>query len=459
MQRTIVLNVVGLTPRLIGRHTPQIQSFVQRSQVAAVKPVLPALTCSAQSTYLTGVPPQEHGAVANGWYDRDYREHRFWKQSNSLVQAEKIWERLRRDNPKFTCAKLFWWYNMYSSADYSITPRPLYPADGRKVFDVHTQPMEMREEIKADLGPFPFPYFWGPNSGIPSTKWIADSAKWIENKHSPDLSLVYLPHLDYDLQRFGLDFSKIGKALEEIDAVVGDLIEYFESRSVKVVLLSEYGITSVDRAVHLNRIFREKGWLSIKDELGRETLELGECKVFAIADHQVAHIYLQDPTLKAEVVELLSNVPGVESVLDEEGKAARGLNHERSGDLVAVADECSWFTYYYWENDALAPDFARCVDIHRKCGYDPVELFLDPKIAFPKLKIGGKLLKKLMGFRMLFDVIPLTPELVKGSHGRVPEDQADWPMLVGNFPSLKDQSRHLEPTSVFDYLLEHCSRV
>ncbi|MFZ4766343.1 MAG: alkaline phosphatase family protein, partial [Roseimicrobium sp.] len=457
MQRTAVLNVVGLTTRLIGNDTPKIRAFMERSQLAKVEPVLPAVTCTAQSTYLTGKLPRDHGAVANGWYDRDYDEHRFWKQSNHVVSGEKLWESLRRVDPQFTCAKLFWWFNMHSTADFAITPRPLYLADGRKVFDVHTQPMGMRERIKKDLGPFPFPSFWGPAAGIKSTIWIAQSAKWVEEKHWPSLSLVYLPHLDYNLQRVGLDMPAIQQDLKDIDDVVGDLIRFYEQRNIKVVLLSEYGITDVDRPVHLNRLFREKGWISIKDELGRESIDLGGSKVFAIADHQVAHVYVQDPTLVNEVRALLTATPGVGQVLAKQEKFFTGLEHQRSGDLVAVADERSWFTYYYWINDQKAPDYARCVDIHRKCGYDPVELFLDPALKFPKLRVGLKLAKKLLGFRMLMDVIPLDAMLVRGSHGRVPADTQDWPVLIGELPHIP-RSGMIRAHEVFNHLHEHCSR-
>ncbi len=457
MHRTAILNVVGLTPRLIGEHTPKIRAFMERNRSALIEPVLPAVTCTAQATYVTGKLPGEHGAVANGWYDRNYAEHRFWKQPEQLVQGEKLWDMLRKQDPEFTCAKVFWWYNMYSSADYTITPRPLYLSDGSKVFDVHTQPMGMRDRLKRDLGPFPFMNFWGPASGIESSKWIAASAKWIEEKHWPTLSLVYLPHLDYNLQRVGLQMDLIRDDLKLIDDVVGDLISFYEKRQIKIVLLSEYGITDVDRPVHLNRVFREKGWLSIKDEVGLETLDLGSSRAFAIADHQLAHVYVNDPTILEEVRTVLAATPGVQQVLGKVEKHYAGLNHARSGDLIAIADARSWFTYYYWQDDAKAPDFARCVDIHRKCGYDPVELFLDPALKFPKLKLGLTLAKKKLGFRYLMDVIPLDATLVKGSHGRVPEDSQDWPLLIGDFKSLPTGAA-IRAEQVCGHLADLCSR-
>ena len=457
MHRTAILNVVGLTPRLIGEHTPQIRAFMERNRSALIEPVLPAVTCTAQATYVTGRPPREHGAVANGWYDRDYAEHRFWKQPEQLVQGEKLWDMLRKHDPEFTCAKVFWWYNMHSTADYTVTPRPLYLSDGSKVFDIHTQPMGMRDRLKRDLGPFPFMNFWGPASGIESSRWIADSARWIEEKHWPTLSLVYLPHLDYNLQRVGLQMELIKNDLQQIDEVVGELIRFYEKRQIKVILLSEYGITDVDRPVHLNRVFREKGWLSIKDEVGLETLDLGGSRAFAIADHQLAHIYVNDPTIMDEVQAVLAETPGVEKVLGKVEKHYAGLNHARSGDLVAIADARSWFTYYYWQDDAKAPDFARCVDIHRKCGYDPVELFIDPELKFPKLKLALTLAKKKLGFRYLMDVIPLDATLVKGSHGRIPEDTADWPVLIGDFPHLPPNSP-VRADQVYGHLAAVCAR-
>lgn len=457
MPRTAILNVVGLTRRLIGEHTPNIRAFVERNRLALIEPVLPAVTCTAQATYATGKAPRDHGAVANGWYDRDYAEHRFWKQPEQLVQGEKLWDLLRQQDPDFTCAKVFWWYNMYSTADYTITPRPLYLSDGGKVFDIHTQPMGMRDRLKKDLGAFPFMNFWGPASGIESTRWIAASAKWIEEKHWPSLSLVYLPHLDYNLQRVGLNMPLIAEDLRQVDEVVGDLIKFYERRQIQVILLSEYGITDVDRPVHLNRIFREHHWLSLKDELGTETLDLGSSRAFAIADHQLAHIYVNDPSILNEVRAVLEQTPGVQQVLGKMEKHYAGLNHERSGDLIAVADSRSWFTYYYWTDDAKAPEFARCVDIHRKCGYDPVELFLDPKIRYPKLKIGLKLAKKMLGMRMKMDVIPLDATLVKGSHGRIPEDLEDWPVLIGDLPQLP-RGNSLQATQVCAQLYEACTR-
>lgn len=448
MKRTAVINVVGLSESCLGPHTPHLNAFVTRNTQARITPAFPAVTCTAQSNYLTGKPPTAHGIVGNGWYHRDLAEVQFWKQSNHVVQGRKIWDDLRESVPGFTCAKLFWWYNMYSTADYSITPRPMYPADGRKVFDIYTFPFSLRKEIKNDLGEFPFPAFWGPAAGTSGkfqpdqvSRWIADSAQWIEKKYQPALSLIYLPHLDYNLQRLGPAHPEVQHDFQRIDSIVGDLIGFFESRSIQVLILSEYGISAVSRPVHLNRIFREKGWVAIKEELGLELLDAGASKVFAVADHQIAHVYVNDPALLGEVRSILERTEGVERVLGPDDKGDSGIAHDRAGDLIAIAHEDSWFTYYYWLEDARAPDFARTVDIHRKPGYDPVELFVDPELRFPMLKIASRLLKKKLGFRMLMDVIPLDATLVKGSHGRIPNDAREFPLLLGN-PRLVSKSRY-----------------
>lgn len=453
-ERTAVLNIVGLTSRILGEDTPNLSAAAKRGGVVRIRPVLPAVTCTAQSTYLTGLSPSGHGCVANGWYDRELEEHQFWKQSNHLVRGRKLWETLRERRPGFTCAKLFWWYNMYSSADWSITPRPIYCADGRKVFDIYTQPMGMREEIKSDIGEFPFPAFWGPMAGIASSEWIARAAEWIEERHRPDLSLVYLPHLDYNLQRLGPDDPKLREDVRAIDRVAGVLIDGFSRRSVRTVVLSEYGITAVRRSISLNRAFRAKGWITIKEELGRELLDCGASRVFAIADHQVAHVYVKEASMIATAKAEMERMEGVARVLDADAQRREGIDHERSGDLVAYASEDAWFNYYYWNDDSKAPDFARCVDIHRKYGYDPVELFVNPSITFPKARVALKLLRKALGFRMLMDLIPLDPSLVRGSHGTCPADTRDWPILIGTGGGDKDE--RISATQVHDRLLDAC---
>ena len=454
MKKTVVLDVVALSPRVVGEHTPFLSEWIGRGKQLSIDPVLPAVTCSAQSTYLTGEWPSKHGVVGNGWYFRDECEIKFWRQSNKLVQAPKVWDVAQRIDPTFTCANLFWWYNMYSTADYAVTPRPLYPADGRKLPDIYTQPMDLRDRLQQELGTFPLFEFWGPNANINSTRWIAEATKRVDQWHNPTLTLVYLPHLDYNLQRCGIDFSKIGADLRDIDEVCRDLITYYGEQDTQVILLSEYGITTVNRPVPINRVLREQGYITVKNELGRELLDAGASRAFAVADHQLAHVYVNEAEAIPKVKALLEDLPGVARVLDEAGKKKHHLDHDRAGELVAVAEPDAWFTYYYWLDDAKAPDFARTVDIHRKPGYDPVEVFADPDIRFLKAKIGTTLLKKKLGFRYLMDVIPLDAALVKGSHGSIDTAPEDRPLLVSQQADLLPDTA-IAPTSVIDVILAH----
>ena len=445
MKKTVVIDVVALSSSIIGEHTPFLSDYIKRKHLSIIEPIFPALTTSAQSTYLTGKWPSETGIVGNGWYDRTDCEVKFWKQSNKLVSGEKIWETAKIEDPNFTCLNMFWWYNMYSSADYSVTPRPNYLADGRKISDCYSHPASLRDVLQDKLGEFPLFQFWGPGANIKSTQWIADASMITDDLYDPTLSLIYLPHLDYCLQKFGPDFTKIHKELNEIDEVLKNLIMFYEDKGAEIILLSEYGISPVRNPIHLNRLLREHGLLAIREERGLELLDPGASKAFVVADHQIAHVYINDPSVKDQVIELLRNVPGVERILDQKEQIDFHINNERSGDLVLMADEDSWFTYYFWLDDAKAPDYARCVDIHKKPGYDPVEMFMSSK-----LRAGYKLLRKKAGFRYVMDVIPLDANLVKGSHGRTGVKPEYQPVLITD---QKQEESLISANQIFNIIL------
>lgn len=428
--KTVVLNIVALTESRIGAHTPNLLRFKEAASLTHLTPPLPAVTTTSQSCMVTGESPSVHGIVGNGWYDREEAEVKFWKQSNRLVRAPKVWETARERDPSVTCAKMFWWYNMYASAEWSVTPRPQYRADGRKIPDCYSHPAGLRDTLQRDLGPFPLFRFWGPAASIESTRWISDASVAVDKAHDPTLTLVYLPHLDYALQKYGPGSSEAKSADTEVDAVVGGLIDHYESRGARVMIVSEYGIEPVSGAVRINRVLRSEGLVAVREENGRELLDAGASRAFAVADHQVAHVYVRDGADVSSVKALCERTAGVDLVLDGDGKRAHGIDHGRAGDLVLVAEAGKWFSYPYWLDDDRAPDFARCVDIHRKPGYDPCELFIDPAIRLPKLALGSRLIRKKLGFRTLMDVIPLDDSLVRGSHGRLPGSSEAGPLLM-----------------------------
>lgn len=431
MEPVVLIDVVGLTSRCLSAATPHLNALAARAPMTTV---LPAVTCSAQATMLTGLAPSAHGAVGNGWYARDTAEIALWRQSNALVAGEKLYETVKRLDPRATTAKIFWWWNLGARVDWSITPRPFYPSDGRKIPATYAWPTSYGEELEAELGAFPFFDFWGPKSGLPSSRWLADAAIRTLRAKRPTLTLLYLPHLDYDFQRHGPDDARSRRAIAEVDALVGDVVRAASEVGARVVVVSEYGITAVRRPVHVNRRLREAGLLVARRTPAGDVLDVFGSRAFAVADHQVAHVYCRDERARSEAREALRALTGVDLVLEGEELARAGLAHARSGDLVLVSDRDAWFTYYYWSERADEPDFARTVDIHRKPGYDPCELFVDPEIAMPKLRVARRLAQKKLGMRYLMDVIPLDATLVKGSHGRIPDDVADGPVFLSSEP-------------------------
>jgi predicted AlkP superfamily pyrophosphatase or phosphodiesterase len=459
MKPLLLLNVVGLTPGLLP-HTPRLAALGRAGFTASLGTVLPAVTCSAQATMLTGRLPRDHGIVGNGWYFRDLAEVWLWRQSNALVgcEQEKLWQvGRRRFGDGFTVAKMFWWYNMYAAVDQAVTPRPIYPADGRKIPSIYTEPPVLKDELQGRLGRFPLFNFWGPTADIRSSRWIAAATRRVMERERPTVTLCYLPHLDYDLQRFGPESPEAVRACGEIDAVAGELAEWAANSGFTVAVVSEYGITPVRAGIDINRGLRRAGLLRVQEvELGWELLDAGACEAFAVADHQLAHVYVKRPERIAEVRAVLESLDGVAEVLDRDAQAAHGLDHARSGELVAVAAPDRWFTYYYWLDDAKMPDFARTVDIHLKPGYDPAELFVDPTLALPKLRIAWTLARKLLGFRYLMNLIGTDASIVRGSHGRLPARAADGPVFLCTDPSLRRDA--LAMTDVRDTLLDLVAR-
>lgn len=455
-QPIVLINAVGLTGRLLPM-APRLQSLAGSGWSRSLREVVPAVTCTAQATFLTGRPPDEHGIVGNGWLFRDTGEVRFWQQSNALLQAEPLYataSRLARaEGRTFRCAKLFWWFNQGAEVAYSVTPKPYYGADGSKVFGIWGTPEGLTERLERDLGPFPFRTFWGPGAGLPCTQWIARCAADLLERERPELSLVYLPHLDYDPQRFGVSGSDMPRLVRELDDAAEPLLEAARRMGARVWVVSEYGHCDVSRPVLINRTLRDSGYLTVRPGPFGEIFETFQSRAFAVCDHQLAHVYVKDQGDLPGVRDLLAEVPGVSRLLTGEERAEIGLDHPRSGEIVALSDPDAWFAYPYWLDNDRAPDYARTVDIHRKPGYDPCELFLDPKLPWAKGRAIRRLIQKKLGFRTLFDVIPLDPGLVRGSHGLPATLAKDRPILIGDGPAPPDHDG-LESTAVHGLLLE-----
>ncbi|MDY3560287.1 alkaline phosphatase family protein [Gemmata sp. JC673] len=437
MPPIVLINAVGLTPRLL-EHAPRLKALADGGWYMDMPEVLPAVTCTAQATLLTGALPNKHGIVANGWLFNSTNEVRFWQQCNRLVQAEPVYETARRRAAErgvpFKSAKLFWWFNQGAAVDISVTPKPHYAVNGDKAFGIAGTPPDVAEGLERVFGPFPFPSFWGPMAGLPATEWIANAAANVLQFEKPDLTLVYLPHLDYDPQRFGPSGCDMRACVKGLDDACAPIFDAAKEAGAQIWVVSEYGHCDVSRPVYLNRALREAKLLEVRPGPFGEQLDLYGSRAFAVVDHQVAHVYLRNPAELARVRAVLAQVPGVAKLLAGEEIAEIGLNHQRSGALVLLAEPDAWFAYPFWLDDDEAPDYARAVAIHHKPGFDPCELFFDPQFRFPKLHAARRLIQKKLGFRTTFDVVPLDAGVVRGSHGLAAADPLDRPILIGHGP-------------------------
>lgn len=410
--RALVLDLVSLTPALLARPdlAPTLSALAEEGRVANVRPPFPAVTCTAQATLTTGALPREHGVVANGWFDRERHAVEFWEQPAALAQAPRAWERLRERRPGATAAQLFFQQSLYGTADYVLSPRPIH-LEGQMVPWVYSRPAGLYEGLVPDVGEFNLMDYWGPLASRKSTDWIARAAARVLSEKRPTLSYVYFPHLDYNHLRHGPSSEEALRDVTVLDETVGAFLDDLDSRGAlddcAVALVGEYAFQDVTRPVFPNRALREAGLLAVREIKGHEYLDTENSRAFAVVDHQVAHVYCHADALE-EARDVLGHTKGVDAVLDREAQRPLGIDHPRSGDLVTVADPTAWFAYYWWRDEAKAPPFARTVDIHRKPGFDPVELFVDPRTRS----------------------IPLEAGLVRGSHGRPAEGPRDLTSLV-----------------------------
>jgi predicted AlkP superfamily pyrophosphatase or phosphodiesterase len=396
----ILLSVPGLRGKDIDL-MPRLKALVQNGDRAELAPSFPAVTCPVQANMTTGLPPSEHGVVANGFYWRDRGEVEMWTSPNDCLERPQLWDILHEQSPGTTSAVWFPLHSKNCGADYVCTPAPVHNPDGSESLWCFTRPESLYGELMAELGHFPLQHFWGPLANIKSTAWIVSSAIRAAERFKPNLFYVYLPHLDYAAQKFGPDSEQALNSVAELDAEIGRLVDGFAAayRDVQPLWLvaSEYVITPVNHVLYPNRVLREAGLLAVKETDGAELIDFAASQAFALADHQLSHIFVQnaDEDLIARTVELLRNQPGVAAVISPRESKEYDLAHPRSGELVVISEPTSWQAYYWWTEDAKAPRFARTVDIHRKPGYDPVEMFFDPATRG----------------------IPLDATLVKGSHG------------------------------------------
>lgn len=433
-RKVIVLDVIGLSEKhlLNPANLPRMASLLDHGHLTRLTPCFPATTLPVQATLTTGTPPATHGVVANGFYFPESFQISFWEQAAGLVEGERIWDRLKRKNPGLTTALLFMQNSLYAQATTIVTPKPMHTEAGLVQW-CYSKPVGYYEQLRETLGEFELKHYWGPLASIQSSRWIAGAARETLARMRPDLMFVYLPHLDYCTQKYGPDSPVVLEELLAVDREVGGIIDTVDALGLReetvFVLLSEYAFYPVNGAVAINRILRAHGLLAVRTIDGREYLDLELSPAFAMVDHQAAHVYIQ-PGHQDAVLNALQGQAGIELLLaSDEDKRRHGIFHPRCGDIVAVSAKDKWFCYYWWEEPEKAPDFAGHIDIHRKPGYDPLELFFDPKT-----------------FR-----IPQDTSLIRGSHGYPPTGPDDHvPLLISGVGIADTIAQLPRPTMMSD---------
>jgi len=414
MKKLIVLNIVGLTKSaLTSASLPSIAKIIEDGFLTSMIPSFPAVTCSVQATITSGHYPDSHGIISNGLYQRSTKQVSFWEQYQSMVEKPRIWDVLKKENPKLKTAVLFWQNSLYINSDIVVTPKPIHLGN-ENIMWCYSKPVNYYEKLVNELGKFELKWYWGPLASIDSTRWILGAAKLTITIHKPDLLLVYIPHVDYDAQKYGPKSDEYRKSIEDVDKEVADFIEFLKKSkndsAYEILIVSEYGFNQVNKSLSPNRILRNNELLSTRKIQGKEYLDFENSKAFAMVDHQISHVFIK-PGYEEKVKLIFQKVDGINTILDNHTKKQYHIDHPRSGELILCSDKNGWFNYYWWNDEKYAPPFAFTVDIHRKPGFDPLELFLDHNKR-----------------------ISQNTSLIKGSHGLIDiTEQNSLPIIGGSF--------------------------
>jgi len=417
-KNVVLLSVPGLREKDVAA-MPIVRELMAGGEIADLVPSFPCVTCPVQANMTTGKLAREHGVVANGFYRRDRREVEMWTAPNECIGEAQLWERLSEHDPALKSAVWFPLHSKHARAEYVCTPAPIHNPDGSESLWCYTRPAALYGTLRDRLGHFPLKHFWGPMANVKATAWIADSAVYAARTWQPHFFYIYLPHLDYAAQRTGPESPAAATALAELDALMGRLAEGLREAygdNFLWLVAGEYAIVPVGHVAYPNRLLREAGLLQVRREDDGEHLDLAASRAWALVDHQFSHVFVAgaEETTVRKVADLFRGKPGIAEVLVGDDIRRYGLDHQRSGELVLVSTPESWQAYYWWLSDDRAPAFARTVDIHRKPGYDPVELCFDPATKS----------------------IPLDAGLIRGSHGAPAVDAAQHSTILSSEPGL-----------------------
>jgi hypothetical protein len=435
-----MLSIPGLREKDVAV-MPRLRELMAGGQIVDLVPSFPCVTCPVQANMTTGRLPVDHGVVANGIYWPRRQEVEMWTAPNDCIERPQIWDLLSQHDESLTSAVWFPMHAKGCEADYVCTPAPIHNPDGSESLWCYTRPQELYGVLRDRLGHFPLQHFWGPMADIRSSAWIVDSAVYAAETYRPHFCYIYLPHLDYAAQRSGPESAAADGAVAELDEQIGRLVDglggAYDDEQINDMLwlvVGEYVITRVRHVLFPNRVLREAGLLAVEQRDDGEHLDIAGSRAWAMTDHQLSHVYLSDDDEAGvqRLAAMFREQPGVDEVLAGEGLAKYGLNHQRSGQLVLVSEPESWQAYYWWLDEDRAPSFARTVDIHRKPGYDPVELHVDPATKS----------------------IPLDATLVKGSHGAPARDRSQQSVALASHAGVFSGTEAAD-VDVFGVVLRH----
>jgi len=412
-KKLILLSIPGLRHKDLSS-MPKLCGLTDAGSFATLQPSFPCVTCPVQANMTTGKRPDGHGVVANGFFWRDKGQVEMWTSPNDCIDSPQIWDLISHHPDEPTSAVWFPLHSKMSEADYVCTPAPIHNPDGSESLWCYTRPQELYGELRDELGHFPLQHFWGPMANIKGSSWIADSAAVAAGRWQPDFFYIYLPHLDYAAQSQGPDSPAAAEAVTALDEVIGkmatEMAEAYADDDVLWLIAGEYAITPVDHVTYPNRVLRDAGLLRVVEKEDGEHLDPVGSKAWAMVDHQFSHVFVADadPTITAQVADLFRGQEGIAEVLTGQQIIRYELDHDRSGEVILISTPNSWQAYYWWQSDDRAPGYARTVDIHRKPGYDPVEMHID----------------------MSTKSIPLDATLIKGSHGAPAGDGSQKTVLL-----------------------------
>jgi predicted AlkP superfamily pyrophosphatase or phosphodiesterase len=439
LKHVIVIDVVGLEEKhLSSGLLPTISSLAENGESSKMKPVFPALTCPVQTSFLSGEYPNRHGIIANGFMDRTNYNVLFWEQYNNLVQVPRIWDFIKNKNINYKTAVLFWQNILYTNSDIIITPKPIHLENEMKMW-CYSKPVGYYEKIKEQIGEFDLSSYWGPFASKLASEWITKASQYTIENNKPNFMFTYIPHIDYSAQRFGKNSNEVSQDLIFADGIVENIIDSTKKsqiyESTQFIIFSEYSFNDVDGSIPINIILRNNGLLNVRRIEDKEYVDFEFSHAFAVVDHQIANIYIKSSADMKKIINILKNIRGIDMILTEKEKQFFNIDHKRAGDIIVVANRDKWFSYYWWYDENMAPSFTKRVDIHRKPGYDPLELFIDPK-------------KKS---------IPYDTNLIKGSHGRPPisiSTDENFSLYISNIRSnlQKDESNSYNVVQIGKYL-------